>query len=128
MKLRRYCLNCGTQLLDHIDNDPNGQQNCICACCEAEENHDWDAEPHAIFDRDGQRIDEQEQEEDLGLMEEESVAIVNCEKTNTINLILSLTQREIELLRQSTSVFGIEDKNCISLQLKIANAILDAKS
>jgi len=39
---------------------------------------------------------------------------------------LSLTEKEIELLRNSTSDLGTIDRECVSLQLKIANAILDA--
>lgn len=46
---------------------------------------------------------------------------------DTTKIVLILTDREIELLRNSTSDLGIEDKDSISLQLKIANAILDGK-
>jgi len=42
-----------------------------------------------------------------------------------ITLELDLTKEEVELLRNSTSDLGIVDKDCISLQLKIANAILN---
>ena len=42
-----------------------------------------------------------------------------------IEIALKLTDREIELLRNSTSDLGLEDKDCLSLQMKIANAILD---
>lgn len=45
-------------------------------------------------------------------------------KTNT--LILNLTDAEIALLRESVSRLGIIDKGCVTLQLKIANAILDS--
>ncbi len=41
-------------------------------------------------------------------------------------IVLNLTGREIELLRNSTSDLGTSDREAISLQLKIANAILDA--
>ena len=40
---------------------------------------------------------------------------------------LDLSEREIELLRNSVSDLGIEDMDCLRLQLKIADAILDAK-
>jgi len=40
---------------------------------------------------------------------------------------LDLSEREIELLRNSVSDLGIEDNDCLRLQLKIADAILDAK-
>ena len=47
---------------------------------------------------------------------------------NTITLKLELTNKEVEYLRNSTSDLGTNDKDAVSLQLKIANAILDAKS
>ena len=40
-----------------IDKDPNGDANCVCARCRAEESHDFDKEPHVKFDRSGKRID-----------------------------------------------------------------------
>lgn len=43
-----------------------------------------------------------------------------------MEIILNLTDREVTLLRNSTSNLGTTEKDCISLQLKIANAILDA--
>lgn len=46
---------------------------------------------------------------------------------DTTKIVLILTDREIELLRNSTSDLGIEDKDCIRLQVKIVNAILDGK-
>lgn len=45
----------------------------------------------------------------------------------TMKITLDLTPREIELLRSSTSDLGISDKDCVTLRLKIANAILDTK-
>lgn len=42
-------------------------------------------------------------------------------------IVLKLTDREIELLRNSTSDLGTDDKECVGLLLKIANAILDGK-
>jgi len=44
----------------------------------------------------------------------------------TKSLMLFLTKEEITLLRSSTSELGTTDKGCVSLQLKIVNAILDA--
>lgn len=40
---------------------------------------------------------------------------------------LDLTEREMELLRNSTSELGTTDRDCISLQLKIISSIFDAK-
>lgn len=51
-----HCLNCGT-ILCCLDEDPNGDQNAVCAKCRAEEAHDFDAEPNAKFGRNGSRID-----------------------------------------------------------------------
>lgn len=42
------------------------------------------------------------------------------------NLKLSLTEREIELLRNSTSDLGNGESAAVSLQLKIANAIINS--
>ena len=41
-----------------------------------------------------------------------------------MKITLDLTQREIELLRNSTSDLGTKDIDGVNLQLKIANAIL----
>ena len=43
-----YCLNCGTKLGVHIDDTTTS-----CATCQAEEQHDFDAEPNVKFDRAG---------------------------------------------------------------------------
>ncbi len=43
-----------------------------------------------------------------------------------MKIVMNLTDREVELLRNSTSDLELTEKDCISLQLKIANAILDA--
>lgn len=43
-----------------------------------------------------------------------------------ITINLELTTRETELLRVAVSDLGTDDKDCVRLQLKIANAILDA--
>lgn len=51
-----HCVGCGTELLSHIDADPNGLMNCMCARCRAEEAHDFDAEPGVSFDRSGAQI------------------------------------------------------------------------
>lgn len=42
-------------------------------------------------------------------------------------LTIYLTDEEIALLRNSTSDLGVKHLECVSLQLKIANSILDAK-
>lgn len=41
-------------------------------------------------------------------------------------LILELTDREIELLQNSTSDLGTRDTDCFTLQCKIASAIANA--
>ena len=43
-----------------------------------------------------------------------------------MRLILDLTEREVELLRSSTSKLGVGEVDASRLQLKIVNAILDA--
>lgn len=53
---RGYCISC-TDDLCHLDDDPNGSRNATCARCRAEEEHDYDVEPHAVFSRSGERID-----------------------------------------------------------------------
>ena len=50
-----YCINCGVRL-GEVDNDPNGDKNCVCARCRAEESHDFDVEPNAKYDRAGRRV------------------------------------------------------------------------
>lgn len=45
-------------------------------------------------------------------------------KTNTI--ILYLNDEEIELLREAVSELGLENSDYVTLQLKVANAILDS--
>lgn len=49
------CLNCGSDLI-RLDADPNGRMNRTCVQCRAEEDHDFDVEPEAVFDRRGERI------------------------------------------------------------------------
>lgn len=51
-----HCINCGVEL-EGCDHDPNGEQNPICARCVAEEDHDFDVEPNATFNRTGERVD-----------------------------------------------------------------------
>lgn len=52
------CLGCHEELCT-LDEDPNGEMNCVCARCRAEEEHDFDKEPNAVFGRAGRRIDEE---------------------------------------------------------------------
>lgn len=52
------CLNCDEELIRSIDDDPNGEMNAVCARCRAEEEHDFDREPDAVFDRYGNQIEE----------------------------------------------------------------------
>ena len=52
------CFECGCEMFDSIDSDPDGQQNATCAKCRAEQSHDFDLEPAAMFDRSGRRIDQ----------------------------------------------------------------------
>lgn len=51
-----HCISCDT-VLTVIDDDPNGDKNCVCARCEAEEGHDFDADPWVLFNRCGERMD-----------------------------------------------------------------------
>ena len=51
-----HCLNCLVELTC-IDDDPNGDKNCVCAKCRAEESHDYDIAPNAKYDRRGRLID-----------------------------------------------------------------------
>lgn len=53
-----HCLNCQNELIASIDDDPNGDKNVICTRCIAEEAHDFDVEPNAVFDRYGNRIED----------------------------------------------------------------------
>lgn len=53
---RGQCLSCPEQLCI-VDDDPNGEGNATCAKCRAEEDHDFDKEPGAVFSRSGERID-----------------------------------------------------------------------
>ncbi len=50
------CIGCLVEL-GALDDDPNGDGNCVCAKCRAEDRHDFDAEPQARYDRVGRRID-----------------------------------------------------------------------
>jgi len=43
-----------------------------------------------------------------------------------ITLSLSLTKDEVKLLRGVVSDLGVQESDCVSLQLKIADAILDS--
>jgi len=45
-----------------------------------------------------------------------------------MKITLDLTDRQVELLRNSTSDLGTTDLDCVNLQLQIASAILDAQS
>ena len=55
----KFCINCGVKL-EECDRDPNGDANCVCAKCRAEECHDFDKEPGAVYDRQGRRVDKVE--------------------------------------------------------------------
>jgi len=55
------CLGCLT-ILKEIDKDPNGDLNCVCARCRAEEEHDFDAYPNVRFDRCGNYIEKPKME------------------------------------------------------------------
>lgn len=57
---RGTCIDCGEQLC-HLDDDPNGDRNATCARCKAQDEHDFDAEPGAVFSRSGERIDNKPQ-------------------------------------------------------------------
>ena len=51
-----HCIGCLVEL-GALDDDLNGDGNCVCARCRAEERHDFDAEPQTRYDRAGRRID-----------------------------------------------------------------------
>jgi len=51
------CIGCSDELIAALDADPNGDMNCVCARCRAEENHDFDAEPLVTFRRNGDRVE-----------------------------------------------------------------------
>jgi hypothetical protein len=53
---RIFCINCGVPL-GFMDEDPNGDSNCVCKKCRAEENHDFDRKPNVRFNRHGIRIE-----------------------------------------------------------------------
>ena len=39
-----------------MDDDPNRDENAVCARCRAEEAHDFDVEPNVVFDRSGNMV------------------------------------------------------------------------
>lgn len=51
-----YCYGCSCDLGYH-DCDPNGDWPSCCKQCQAEEEHDFDAEPNVRFNRLGHRIE-----------------------------------------------------------------------
>jgi len=55
------CPDCGCQLIPEIDADPDGKMSGRCKKCLAEYEHDFDTEPDAVFDRAGQRLDKNEE-------------------------------------------------------------------
>ena len=75
----KFCLNCGVKLED-CDRDPNGDANCVCAKCRAEECHDFDADPGAVFDRQGRRTD---RKEDRYFVDERGGCIAVRDRLNT---------------------------------------------
>lgn len=66
---KEYCLNCQTEL-NCLDEDPNGDKNCVCAKCRAEDSHDFDREPNVLFNRDGSMKKQEVKQEDVGPNEE----------------------------------------------------------
>jgi len=55
----KHCITCTTELIPALDNDPNGQANCTCAKCRAEEEHDFDKEPNTKYNRAGRLIEDE---------------------------------------------------------------------
>lgn len=49
------CVSCGNKLL-FSDAHPNGDMSPVCAQCEAEQDHDFDAEPNVVYNRYGRRV------------------------------------------------------------------------
>jgi hypothetical protein len=54
--MRDRCGDCSDVLIGHFDDDPSGREATTCARCVAEQGHDFDAEPGAIFRRGGDRM------------------------------------------------------------------------
>ncbi|MBI6883123.1 hypothetical protein [Pseudomonas putida] len=50
------CVTCDVELCI-ADRDPDGTKNAECLRCIAEQNHDFDREPNAVFSRMGERLD-----------------------------------------------------------------------
>ena len=55
--MTKYCINCAEELIPAIDNDPNGDENCVCTRCKAEDNHDFEKYPNVRFDRYGNQTE-----------------------------------------------------------------------
>jgi hypothetical protein len=53
---KNYCIGCGDKLLA-CDADTNGTENATCKRCRAMDEHDFDVEPNAVFNRQGERTD-----------------------------------------------------------------------
>ena len=78
----KFCISCGVKLED-CDRYPNGDQNCVCIKCRAEECHDFDKEPGAIFDRQGRRTDRTEKKKDRYFVDERGGCIAVRDRLNT---------------------------------------------
>lgn len=53
-----HCPICLRDMIPALDDSSNGEPECKCAQCRAEEEHDFDAEPLAKFRRSGARVEE----------------------------------------------------------------------
>ncbi len=71
------CINCLTEL-NSLDDDPNGDKNCVCAQCRAEEAHDFDAEPNVRYDRAGRLIDTEEIQKQNAEIQKQNVITSNA--------------------------------------------------
>jgi hypothetical protein len=76
----RYCLGCTDPLL-LCDVDANGTKNTTCKRCIAMDNHDFDVEPGARFNRQGERVDQ------LPVAKKRFV-VLDCGKVRTDVIIL----------------------------------------
>lgn len=82
-----YCINCGVKL-GWLDRDPNGDKDCVCAKCKAEDRHDFDAEPNAEYDRAGRRI--------VKNLEKHSVPCSSPSSCPVISVLMDIRQQCID--------------------------------
>lgn len=102
---RGQCLSCPEQLCI-VDDDPNGDGNATCAKCRAEDDHDFDKEPGAVFSRSGERIDNKRAK----------VSIINQALADTLKTVKRQRGRQDDLNAQ------LRDLQAVALHLGMAEA------